>query len=158
MAPPRYLADEMLGRLARYLRFVGCDTLYLRGLSDDEILARARGEDRVVLTRDRDLARRAPRGFLIGSPHLREQWSAVRAEWPDLATELRFERCSLCNGLLAPYRMGTDPAREEGLPRDRVERGLEVWGCDECGHLYWEGTHTARIRSQFALWSAEGTR
>lgn len=158
MAPPRWIADEMLGRLARYLRLAGCDTLYLRGLSDEEIIARARTEGRVVLTRDRALARRAPRALLIDSPHLAEQWGAVRRAWPELSGELRFDRCTLCNGRLGPYRLGAAPSRENGLPRDRVERGLAVYACAECGHLYWEGSHTAKIRSQFAAWAAEDGR
>jgi uncharacterized protein with PIN domain len=157
VAPPRWIVDEMLGRLARYLRFVGCDTLYLRGATDDEILARARTEGRVVLTRDRELARRAPAALRIESPYLRFQWAAVRAAWPDLPAELRFERCTVCNGTLAPYEVGTDPEREAGLPRERVAGGLDVWACAACGHLYWEGSHTARIRAQLAAWSREAT-
>jgi uncharacterized protein len=145
----------MLGRLARYLRFAGCDTLYLPGVSDDEIVDRARSEDRVVLTRDRELARRASRSLWLASPHLREQWIAVRSAWPEVPAEVRFDRCTLCNGPLAPYRLGTHPEREGGLPRDRADHGLEIFGCTACGHLYWEGTHTAKVRAQLAAWAAE---
>jgi len=154
VSAPRWLADEMLGRLARYLRFVGCDTVYLHGVTDSEILERARGESRVVLTRDRALAAQAPGGLWIASPYLREQWHSVRTFWPGLPTEVRFDRCSVCNGLLTAYRLGTRPDREPGLPRDRVEAGLAVWSCRDCGHLYWEGTHTARIRAQIASWGS----
>ncbi|MGB6500542.1 MAG: DUF5615 family PIN-like protein [Thermoplasmata archaeon] len=156
MSSPRWIADEMLGRLARYLRFVGCDTLYLRGVSDDAILSRARLEDRIVLTRDRDLARRAPRSLLLASPYIREQWIAVRRAWPDVPSEVRFDRCSLCNGALAPYRSGTEPEREQDLPQGRVDAGLAVWKCADCGHLYWEGSHTEYLRQRIAQWGAEG--
>ena len=153
MAPPRWLADEMLGRLARYLRFVGCDTLYVRDVSDDEIVARAGAEGRVVLTRDRELARRAPGAFWVASPHLPDQWRAVRAAWPDVPAELSYERCPICNGTLGRYAPGTDPVREAGLPTERVRAGLEVWACSACGQLYWEGSHAAHIRARLAAWS-----
>jgi uncharacterized protein len=150
---PRWIADEMLGRLARYLRFVGCDTLYVRGIADDEIIARARAQGRVVLTRDRELARRSPGALWIESVHVGEQWAAVRAAWPDLPTELRFDRCTLCNAMLLPYRIGTAPEKELGVPAERVADGLAIFACGACGHLYWEGSHTARIRAQLAAWS-----
>ncbi|MFY9717765.1 MAG: Mut7-C RNAse domain-containing protein [Thermoplasmata archaeon] len=155
MTVPPWLADEMLGRLARYLRFVGCDTLYVQGLGDDALLARATADDRVILTRDRALARRAARSLWIASPQLAEQWRSVRRAWPTLPDRLRFERCSLCNGRLLPYRIGTTPDRENGVPTDRAAGGMALWSCDACGHLYWEGTHTTRIQERLARWAAE---
>jgi uncharacterized protein len=154
VAPPRWLADEMVGRLARYLRFVGCDTLYARGWSDDEIVARARTEDRVVLTRDRALAARAHRALLLSSPHLADQWRAVREAYPDLPSEPRFERCSECNGALAPFRPDPGAPREEGIPWDRVDRGLALYRCTDCGHCYWDGSHVASVRERLRTWSA----
>src|SRR5580658_184832 len=63
--PARWWADEMLGRLARYLRMVGLDTAYVPGLTDDEVVRRAGAEGRTLLTRDRQLARRVPGAFLV---------------------------------------------------------------------------------------------
>jgi hypothetical protein len=153
VSSPRWLADEMVGRLARYLRFVGCDTAYAQGLSDDEILDRARAEDRVILTRDRRLAARAERALLLGSPDLAEQWRAVHAAFPDLPTEVRFERCTECNGRLEPTVAPPPQDRTEGVPWDRVDRGLPLFRCASCGHLYWEGSHTAEIRTRLASWT-----
>lgn len=151
----RWLADEMLGRLARYLRFVGCDTEYVRGEDDRSILARAVAEDRVILTRDRALAEQSPRAVRIESLEIGAQWKELLAAWPTLPTEVRFDRCTECNGALRPYTLGTAPARESGVPKDRVERGLPLHACERCGHLYWEGTHTDRIRAQLKVWSGE---
>lgn len=148
----------MLGRLARYLRFVGCDVVRVHGLTDHEILERAEREGRRILTRDRQLATRSPRAVLVRSPWLDEQWREVRRAWPDLPDVVRFDRCSACNGVLGPYRVGTEPAREVGLPRDLLARGVEVFGCLSCGHLYWEGSHTARIRARIARWRTEAPR
>jgi uncharacterized protein with PIN domain len=153
VSSPRWLADEMVGRLARYLRFVGCDTAYARGLSDDEILVRARAEDRTILTRDRRLAGRAERALLLESPHLADQWRAVRAAFPELPLEVRFERCTECNGRLEKVPAPSPEARTEGVPWDRVARGLPLFRCAECNHFYWEGSHTADIRARLASWT-----
>jgi len=147
----------MVGRLARYLRFVGCDTTYARGLSDDEILTQARSDGRVILTRDRNLAGRAARALLLDSPTLADQWRAVRSAFPDLPSEVRFERCTLCNRRLERLSETSTEPRAQGVPWDRVDRGLPLFRCGACGHYYWEGSHTAEIRARLASWN-EGVR
>jgi uncharacterized protein len=153
---PRVLADEMLGSLARYLRMMGCDTSYARGWTDEEILRRARSEGRVVVTRDRELARRAADSILLASPRLRDQVRAVRAAFPDLGGEVRFERCTACNGVVETVAATDVPRESEGVPWDRVARGLALFRCGACGHLYWEGTHTEDVRRRLREWAREG--
>lgn len=146
----------MLGRLARYLRFVGCDTAYARGVTDDQLLECAKREGRVLLTRDRALSRRAPSAFLVTSPRIEEQWRAVRNAWPGVPVEVRFDRCSLCNGLLRAADPGSLADARDIPPAARTGE-LRVFVCGECGHLYWEGSHTARIRAQIATWEGRGS-
>jgi uncharacterized protein len=145
----------MVGRLARYLRFVGCDTVYARGMDDADIEELARTDGRVLVTRDQALARRTPGSILLESPSLGDQWLSVRAALPELPGEVRFVRCSECNGALNEFRPGSDDPRPEGVPWDRVDAGLTLYRCEDCHHLYWEGTHTERIRAQLRAW-AEG--
>jgi uncharacterized protein len=154
--PSRWLADEMLGRLARYLRFVGLDTEYARGLSDADLVARLRTDGRFLLTRDRRLSAQVPESLLLLSPLVEEQWKALRHAFPELPTEVRFVRCSLCNGLLELAVLPPGGSAEEGVPTDRVREGLPLFRCTQCGHRYWEGSHTADIRRRIARWS-EGT-
>lgn len=157
MAPPRWLADEMLGRLARYLRFLGHDTEYARGVDDDLLVARARDEDRRLLTRDRALAHRAPGSVLLERTDLPGQLRAVRAAAPEASFEVAFRRCTLCNGTLTVWARPAGAAWPAEVPRERVEHGLLVYACDRCGHLYWEGTHTERVRLEVRRWLAEQT-
>jgi len=154
VAPPKLLADEMVGRLARYLRAVGCDTVYARGLPDTEIRELARREGRVLLTRDRELARRTPGAVRLESSALAAQWRALAARVPELPREIAFVRCTLCNGPLVPVAASevSGPARE-GVPWGRVEQGLALFRCVSCGHLYWEGSHTAQLRRAIRSWS-----
>ncbi len=140
----------MVGRLGRYLRFLGYDTEYVRGLDDREIARRALAEGRILLTRDRQLAAGVPGALLLTSADLSDQLRAVRAAYPALRLEVAFERCSLCNGPLAPWRPSPGVPLPEELPRERVEGGLAVFACVRCGHRYWDGSHTARIRERLA--------
>ncbi|HTT45344.1 MAG TPA: Mut7-C RNAse domain-containing protein [Thermoplasmata archaeon] len=152
MAAPRWMADEMVGRLARYLRMVGCDTVYARGLSDEAIVRDARAEGRIVLTRDRQLAARADRSLLLTSPHLADQWRAVRTAHPEVPTDIRFERCTECNGTLAVATEPYEPPPRGWVPWDRVAAGLRLYRCGSCGHYFWEGSHTADVRARIAAW------
>jgi len=142
----------MVGRLARYLRFVGHDTGYVRGLSDAEVARRATEEQRTLITRDRELARRVPGALLLDSVELSAQLRRVRAAAPTASFEVAFHRCTLCNGTLetwSPPPPGEWPA---GVPRDRIAAGLPVFRCASCAHLYWDGSHTAEVRERLRAW------
>ncbi len=134
----RFLADTMLGKLAKWLRILGYDVLYARDLDDRALLALARAEGRTLLTRDEELARRS-RGVLISSDDWREQLrelsQLVRLERSGL-----FTRCLECNVPLEPVK------REEVV--DHVSAYLlasqaEFGRCPRCRRIYWKGTHFA---------------
>ena len=137
----KFLADHMLGKLARYLRFLGYDTYYPDGkMSDDAIIEIARREGRIILTRDRDLARRA-NGVYVESDDFREQLRFVIGKF-NLNGENMLSRCSVCNELLIAV------SKEE--IRDLVPEYVylhhdEFYRCPRCGRIYWYGTHTERI-------------
>jgi uncharacterized protein with PIN domain len=93
---PPLLVDAMLGRLARWLRLMGYDTLYWREGSDAALAERARAEGRLLLTRDHQLAgRRGVKALLVTAETLDEQLAEVRAA---LGGRPRpFTRCPECN-------------------------------------------------------------
>jgi len=156
VAAPAWLVDEMLGRLARYLRFVGCDTVYGQGEDDDALARAALDGHRVLVTRDRALAARVPGSLLLESAEIGAQWRAVRAAWPSVPTEVAFLRCSVCNGILALAPEVPPGAEAAGLP-ERVRSGeAPLYRCEGCGKLYWDGSHTARIRATIAAWESGG--
>jgi hypothetical protein len=136
---PRFLADVMLERLARWLRVLGADVESAPGgAADRDLVRRAAAEDRVLLTRDRRLAAdHAGRIVVVRSAAPLEQLAEVVARCDVAAGEL-FTRCLLCNAPLEPAPdvdgVGTTPARR----------------CPRCGRVYWEGSHTRRMRSALA--------
>lgn len=146
---PRFVVEPTLGRLARWLRILGCDVLYGPNYSGRGLLSAARREERVVLTRDRRLARRAdlPRFLLIEDDRFREQLRQVVSAFHIDAAGGLFERCVECNGALEAV------AREEvaGRVPEFVFATQESFRkCSRCGHLYWEGTHVERVRRELA--------
>ncbi len=62
---PRFLADVMLGSLAKWLRILGYDTVYDNRIADDHLIGRCRAEQRTALTRDVKLAQRLKSGILF---------------------------------------------------------------------------------------------
>jgi len=139
----RFLADGMLGRLARWLRLLGYDTAYDNAADDLELARRARAEDRVLLTRDRELAaRRGLRTLLIESEVLQEQVRQVQQVWGP-APDPALSRCSLCNALLEP---AAHAEVAERVPPYVLRTQERFCVCPTCGRAYWAGTHVERMR------------
>ncbi len=150
------MADEMLGRLARYLRFFGHDVAYARGLADGEIARIAERDGRELLTRDRALARSFSRSILIESPFIGDQLRQVRAARPRAGFRPTFDRCPECNEPLQPWSRGSRVS-ELDLPRAEVPPpDGPVFVCRRCPRRYWDGSHTRMIRARVETWlSAE---
>ncbi|QQS55782.1 MAG: Mut7-C ubiquitin/RNAse domain-containing protein [Candidatus Competibacteraceae bacterium] len=141
----RFVLDVHLGKLARYLRLLGFDTLYRNDYEDAELARLASAERRILLTRDRDLLKRAvvTHGYYVRAVEPRRQVEEV-VDRLDLYRTIRpLQRCARCNGLLAV--VPKQQVWERLLPETR--RYIEAfWECGECGQLYWEGSHVPHIR------------
>ncbi|MFB6129692.1 MAG: Mut7-C RNAse domain-containing protein [Salinigranum sp.] len=138
----RLLADAMLGTLTTYLRMCGYDAAYApdRGAeADDEVLALAAREDRRIVTRDRQLAARAPGSVLVGSRAVLDQLRELRDAGFEIALADRPTRCGRCNGPLRPTETTT-------LPEYVSDDAEEVWRCAECGQFFWRGSHWDDVR------------
>ena len=133
-----FAADVMLGRTARWLRLLGCDTFYRPSIGNDELLFKSLLEGRILLTRDTNLARRAgAAAYLVRSNDLWGQLREICAQF-GLAHVLTLERCSVCNGELTEVEKdsiaGTVPAYTF-LTHDKF------FQCANCGKVFWEGSH-----------------
>lgn len=148
-AEPRFVADAMLGRLARWLRVIGADTLYDPEIEDAELARIAIAEGRIALTRDRALTEewRIPRVLLLRSDAPLEQLAEVAERFGLDWRGRLFRRCSLCNCALA--RVSKDEAAQ-GVPERVLREGLAFARCPGCRRFYWEGSHTRRMRGILA--------
>ena len=149
----KLIADAMLGRLARWLRALGRDVVCDPSLDDDALARFARDEGRLLLTRDRRLC--GDRGDpawcrIVEAPKPAGQLLELAGElrlfepgWRDRT----FTRCMVCNGSLREMSL---PAVRDELPpdvaRDPRVRSAGFRRCAECRRIYWEGSHTRRMR------------
>lgn len=155
MARPRFLCDEHLQRLARWLRAAGYDAALQPGVDDGVLLARARREGRLLLTLDRALAERRDSGCVrrLPSHDPREQLRHLVAEFGLDLDARAFTRCLRCNVEVEE----ADPATVD-VPERVRDRCTRFRRCPRCGRVYWEGTHVERLRGLFRQAVAEAAR
>ena len=143
---PRFIADVMLGRLARWLRALGYDTAYDDAIEDAALVRRAVEEGRTILTRDRKLPRewRVAGVLVLESERPLDQLREVVARLGLAPPAELFTRCLVCNGELV--RADAEAVGAQVPSAVRRSRRAFV-RCPDCGRVYWEGSHTRRMRA-----------
>ena len=142
-----FLLDVGLGTLARRMRLLGLDVAWSNDADDPELVERARGEDRVLLTQDRGLLmRRAlPAGALVRGTGPDEQLADVLDRFAPALAPLT--RCTACGGPLVAVPKAEVADR---LPPGTRRTYDEFSRCTACGRLYWRGAHARRIDALIA--------
>lgn len=139
----KFVADSMLGNLARWLRLLGYDTLYFRNAEDWKLLHLAEDDERVLLTKDLGLYRKAVKkgitSIYIESSDVAESLATLSKK---LGIRLMFDksntRCPLCNTLLVVI------SKAEALhliPKDVGRKYENFWKCPKCSKVFWQGNH-----------------
>jgi uncharacterized protein with PIN domain len=145
----RFIADAMLGRLARWLRLLGFDTLYYPDVSDSDLLKFSLREGRVLLTRDthfltmknlRDL-------FFVRSDDPLGQVREVLGSFPVRTPAPG--RCARCNGILT--NVEERYSVKDMVPEYVFLHQRDFLRCAGCESVYWEGTHLRRFREMLEL-------
>ncbi|MBW2036510.1 MAG: Mut7-C RNAse domain-containing protein [Deltaproteobacteria bacterium] len=139
----KFAADRMLGKLARWLRLLGYDTIYFNEICNDQFLALAK-EGRILLSRNTRLKDKVEteRFLFIESDDFRAQLQEVfgkLALTPD--PEKFFTRCILCNGALEPVEASNVI---ENVPDYVLTAHSKFSRCNRCRKVYWPGTHVTR--------------
>lgn len=143
---PRFVLDGHLGRLAAYLRMLGFDTIYRNDFDDEELADISAEQNRILLTRDRGLLKRrmVTRGFCLRTKDSRQQLLDVVRRF-DLLTQVNpFTRCIACNGILRHVKKSD--VLDELQPKTR-KYFHEFSRCEDCGKIYWKGSHHDRMQT-----------
>jgi uncharacterized protein len=143
----KFIADAMLGRLARWLRFLGFDTLYYSGISDSRLIRIAREQDRVILTRDTRLIKvKGLQNYLLITAN--DTFKQL-LEVIDSLKLKRFNplgRCVRCNGELIKIK---DKAEvRDSVPEFVFLQHNDFLKCRDCGKIYWSGSHPKKFREK----------
>ena len=149
----KFIADGMLGKLARWLRLAGHDVIYIgdlkvpAGEQDDALLSLSRREDRVLLTCDIELHRRARRAgvksaFIQGSNLVDQLVQVSRRSGSKIQIRPENSRCPMCNGIL---KLANISQIQNEVPETVLLRHDEFWKCESCGKTYWQGKHWETI-------------
>ncbi len=149
----KFGVDAMLGKLAKVLRFYGFDTRYFKNEKDIEIVALCLRENRVLITSDTDLNRLAKawnlKTIYIDANERKDPWDL--AEYIISKSKGKpkpFTRCPKCNGKLKIVSKWDI----EGFVHPFVWNKFEEFAvCEECGQIYWEGTHYEKIIKKMKL-------
>ena len=141
----RFVAENTLGKLAKWLRMLGFDTLYERGSLPERRLEAGR----IRLTRTRCIANRcAPdRVIFITSDLYSEQIRQVVATLGLTQADIDpFTRCIRCN---APIE-SIDKSSVFGQVPDYIWETQDTFSrCPRCNRVYWPGSHTAQSLVRF---------
>ncbi|MFN3134444.1 MAG: Mut7-C RNAse domain-containing protein [Candidatus Kryptonium sp.] len=140
----RFVADVMLGKLAKWLRLLGYDTIYDPKLSTKELVKIANEEERLFLTRSKRVVEEfgAKNFYIVKAEKFKEQLNEVIKNL-NLNTETNlFSRCSICNVEIVEVEKSNIINL---IPEETAKSFEEFYQCPKCGKIYWNGSHTARI-------------
>ncbi len=140
----RFIVDHNVGKLARWLRMMGYDSLFFDGSDDSHMVAQALAEDRVILTRDSAIMKRRVvnsgriRAILINSEESEQQMRQVM-DTLELKRQLRpFTLCLECNQPLVERKW---EEVKERVPPYVYKTQSQYMECPACHRIYWRGTH-----------------
>jgi uncharacterized protein with PIN domain len=137
---PKFVVDANLGRLARYLRLLGFDSLYHNDYDDETVAKIASEKHRIVLTRDRTLLQRKiiTHGYFVRAVTPKLQVKEVLKRFDLYRLVAPFTRCTRCNGKLEQTEKQEIEHRLEPLTKKHYDNFLI---CFECRRIYWQGSH-----------------
>jgi uncharacterized protein len=136
----KFIADVMLGKLAKKMRLLGFDVLYDRTLNDREIIRLSLKQHRLILTRDTALLKRplASNHCLIKKDMVRDQLDQLFSELSLPPSVAPLSRCSLCNEpLISIARQDV----QDVVPLFVYENKESFFRCQRCERIYWKGSH-----------------
>lgn len=135
----KFLVDRMLGQTAKWLRLLGIDAEYAPEGEDDKLVDVADEEDRVIITRDKELAREKNAILVEKKP----PETVVKKIIEEYDVKIKpLTRCSKCNEVVE--KVEKDEVEDE-VPENVFELNEDFWYCEGCDQYYWKGSHWDKI-------------
>jgi uncharacterized protein with PIN domain len=141
---PRFMVDSNVGRLVKWLRMMGYDTVFFNGSDDSSMVAAAMDAGRVILTRDTQIMRRRVvtrgqlRAILIKSDLPEQQIQQVVRT---LCLDCRYRPFALCLECNQPLLARIKPSVKDLVPPYVFRTQDQYMECPSCHRIYWQGTH-----------------
>ena len=139
----------MLGNLAKKLRILGYDSKYFSSIDDDKLIAIAKNEKRIIITKDEQLTKIAEKQDVVsvlirGNDELEQILQInTKIQLDRFVMDTNNSRCIVCNGNLQQIEKYRIIGK---IPEGVLEREEKFWMCDSCKKIYWEGTHFAKLQ------------
>ncbi|MEU1995007.1 Mut7-C RNAse domain-containing protein [Nocardia gamkensis] len=151
---PRFLADVNLGGLVKLMRLMGLDVRCRWEAADAELAELSAAEHRILLTRDRGLLKRrnVTHGVYIRSDRPVDQVVEVIRRLDLVARLDPFTRCLRCGGVVDEVAKAEVEDRLQPLTRRYYDTFRQ---CRDCGRIYWQGSHQARLAETIGAIRAE---
>ncbi|KYK30164.1 hypothetical protein AYK20_04365 [Thermoplasmatales archaeon SG8-52-1] len=145
----KFLCDQMLGTLAKWLRIYGFDTFYASSdIKDSELLKISKDENRILLTRDKELIYQARREniktFEIKSTDIDKELSNILSDIK-IDKKMILSRCILCNSIVEEIKKENV---KEKVPERVFNNNNKFWHCKKCNKIYWKGSHFEKMKEK----------
>ena len=142
----KFILDVHLGKLARYLRMIGFDTLYENNYEDSKIVKIAKDEKRIILTRDVELLKikTITHGYWVRSKDPVKQLNEIVLRFDLFSNIKTFYRCITCNGIIK--KTTKESVLDKLQPKTKLYYN-DFYQCISCEKVYWKGSHYYKMKS-----------
>jgi uncharacterized protein with PIN domain len=150
----KFIIDHNAGKLVKWLRMLGYDTIFFTGDNDMEMVSIALSENRMIITRDTGIIKRRlitsgrVLALLLVSEIATEQMKQVMRSLGIDDYKYLFTRCLECNGLLEERKKEDVEQRVPPYVFQTQDKYME---CPFCGRIYWKGTHWQAMTNKINL-------
>ena len=140
----KFIVDNNVGKLAKWLRIMGYDTVFFNAEDDSNMIATALAEGRVILTRDTQIMKRRVvtngqlKAILIESDEPEQQMQQVIATLNLNCHYGPFTICLECN---QPLQERSKQQVKDLVPPYVFQTQSQFMECPACHRIYWRGTH-----------------
>jgi len=145
----KFIADTMVSKLGKYLLMMGEDVVLVpSSWKDDRIISLARRENRMVLTKDQELAGTLKtQALLLKARSLKQTLQTVMTTFKLVYNpEMLFSRCLTCNTPINPIEKKTVRDR---VPVQTYQHFTHFFECPHCKQIFWKGSHFEDVKGKF---------